>query len=279
MAAAAMLHRLASRSGFIPAKHVLSAACRRHSTATADLIDHMDKKETWDRFYQQAAPDTPPLSPSPSLSPSLPRPLEWFFGFPDVSKLLLATLGAEGPPARVLDLGCGTSDLGPSLLASSSRPVDVACVDFSPVAVALLRNRLTQCPPQPRHPESCLEVLKLDCTTDLLGHFGSGSLDLVLDKATTDALLRSPGRVAAGQALRQCLGVLRPAGALLQFSDEDPDARLPWLERESRAGGGDTAARVSLQELGMLRGVCYYCYIVSPAPSSPEPPKTEAQEP
>ncbi len=57
------------------------------------------------------------------------------------------------------------------------------------------------------------------------------------------------------------LTVLKPSGSLLQFSDEDPDARLVWLEREVR--GATLAADVGVQELGELRGVSYFCYQIS----------------
>ncbi|MBN3326537.1 SYVN1 ligase, partial [Atractosteus spatula] len=77
----------------------------------------MHKKETWDCFYQQGGASSSPL-----------RPFEWFFGYPAVSELLLSFLepgpGPEGP-ARVLDLGCGTSDLGPGLYRDSARAVRV----------------------------------------------------------------------------------------------------------------------------------------------------------
>uniref|UniRef100_A0A8C3A538 Uncharacterized protein n=1 Tax=Cyclopterus lumpus TaxID=8103 RepID=A0A8C3A538_CYCLU len=49
--------------------------------------------------------------------------------------------------------------------------------------------------------------------------------------------------------------------ALLQFCDEDPDARLLWLENEAQEPGV-MAADVGVQEVGELRGM--YCYQETP---------------
>lgn len=214
----------------------------------------MDKKETWDRFYREnnVVKDF--------------KNFEWFFGFDGVQDLILPLLQAQpnnGTLLRVLDMGCGTSALGSSIYRHSQWPVHVTCADISPVAVHLLQEQVKTKPIQPRNPYSRLAFLELDCC-QLLSQFGVESLDMIIDKGTTDALLRSKeGQSKAGQVLKQCLGVLRQSGYLLQFSDEDPDARMLWLERES-GGLGDKAAGIGVQEVGTLRGICYYCYLITP---------------
>lgn len=215
----------------------------------------MDKKETWDRFYREN-----------NVKEDF-KNFEWFFGFDSVRDFILPLLHPQPNSAtlqRVLDLGCGTSALGPGIYKHAHWPVDVTCADISPVAVQLLQEQAKTKPIQPGNPSSRLAFLELDCRR-LLAKFGEQSLDLIVDKGTMDALLRSrEGLPKAGLVLKQCLGVLRQSGCLLQFSDEDPDARLLWLERES-GGLGSPAARIGVQEVGTLRGVCYYCYTVSPS--------------
>lgn len=219
-----------------------------------DLINNMDKKATWDRFYTE------------NSKKGNFKNFEWFFGFQSVKDWILPLLQSmsETPaPLLVLDIGCGTSALGPGIYTHSQRAVNVTCADISPVAVRLMQEHAESTPVQPCNPASTLIFREMDCT-QLKGHFDPKSLALIVDKGTTDALVRSrEGRAKAGQIVRQCLAVLGRSGSLLQFSDEDPDARLLWLENESR--GSKVAANVAVHEVGELRGVAYFCYQITPA--------------
>ncbi|KAM7366028.1 hypothetical protein PAMP_015500 [Pampus punctatissimus] len=216
----------------------------------------MDKKATWDRFYTE------------SSRTNTFKNFEWFFGFDSVRDFIMPLLHAKSQPdalLRVLDMGCGTSALGPCIYRHSPLPVRVTCADISPIAVRLMQEHVRETAIQPHSCSSQLEFVELDCT-QLDKHYDSSSLDLIVDKGTTDALLRSKeGKGKAGLVLKQCLKVLRSSGSLLQFSDEDPDARLLWLETEAQERGV-MAADVGVQEVGELRGVCYYCYQVTPRP-------------
>lgn len=223
----------------------------------AELIENMDKKATWDRFYTET-----------SRGDASFKNFEWFFSFDAVRHLIMPPL--ETPPGpgallRVLDVGCGTSDLGPCIYRRSPLPVQVTCADLSPVAVSLMLGVVRARAPRPGNPSSELVFAEMDCER-LHERFARGSLDLVVDKGTTDALLRSKdGKGKAERVLQQCLMALKSSGSLLQFSDEDPDARLPWLEtavREQKAA----ASHVGVQEVGQLRGVSYYCYQVTSDP-------------
>ncbi|XP_077084305.1 citrate synthase-lysine N-methyltransferase CSKMT, mitochondrial isoform X2 [Siphateles boraxobius] len=219
-----------------------------------ELIENMDKKVTWDRFYTENG------------SKGQFKNFEWFFGFHSVKDFILPVLGtmshSHRGPFNILDMGCGTSALGPCIYSASLCAVKVTCADISPVAVRLMEKHTNSASVQPCNPSSSLAFLELDCT-QLRGHFGTRSLDMILDKGTTDALVRSKeGQAKAGHIVRQCLQVLKPSGILLQFSDEDPDARLVWLEREVR--GAEVTADVGVQDVGELRGVSYFCYDISP---------------
>lgn len=221
----------------------------------AELIENMDKKATWDRFYLETG----------GQQTKKFKNFEWFFGFDAVQDIIMPLLKRHTDsdvPLHVLDMGCGTSALGPSIYRHTPWPVVVTCVDISPVAVELMQEHTKNMPIKPQSPVSSLSFLELDCTK-LKEHFRPQSLDLIVDKGTTDALLRSrDGRAKAGQILRQCLGVLHSSGSLIQLSDEDPDARILWLEKETLSTG--VAANVGVQEVGVLRGMCYYCYQITP---------------
>ncbi|KAL6118820.1 cskmt [Pungitius sinensis] len=234
---------------------VAARAVRYHSSLTAELIENMDKKATWDRFYTESSSRTASF-----------KNFEWFFGFDAVRDFIMPLLRTEPHPGgvlRVLDLGCGTSALGPCIYRHSPLPVQVTCADISPVAVRLMQEHIQAEAIQPHNLSSRLELVELDCT-QLHEHYGSSSVDLIVDKGTTDALLRSKeGRQKAGLMLKQCLKALRRSGALLQFSDEDPDVRLLWLETEAQESGV-MAVDVGVQEVGELRGLSYYCYNVNP---------------
>ncbi|XP_032355211.1 citrate synthase-lysine N-methyltransferase CSKMT, mitochondrial [Etheostoma spectabile] len=207
----------------------------------AELIENMDKKATWDRFYAESRSKTTTF-----------KNFEWFFGFDAVRDFIMPLLQTESHPGavlQVLDMGCGTSALGPCIFRHSAQPVRVTCADISPIAVQLMQEHVQAKAIQPHNLCSQLEFVELDCT-QLHRHCGYSSVDLIVDKGTTDALLRSKeGRGKASLVLKQCLKVLRSSGSLLQFSDEDPDARLLWLETEAQEPGG-MAADVGVQEVG-----------------------------
>lgn len=221
------------------------------------LIENMDKKATWDRFYAECSSRTTSF-----------KNFEWFFGFDAVRDFimpLLQTKPHRDSLLQVLDMGCGISALGPCIFRYSPLPVRVTCADISPIAVRLMQERIQAKTIETHNPSSQLEIIELDCT-QLHRHYSSGSVDLIVDKGTTDALLRSKeGNRKASLVLKQCLKALRSSGSLLQFSDEDPDARLLWLETESREQGV-MVADVAVQEVGELKGVYYYCYHVTPRP-------------
>ncbi|XP_030018316.1 citrate synthase-lysine N-methyltransferase CSKMT, mitochondrial-like [Sphaeramia orbicularis] len=239
------------------ARRILAACVRQHSSLTTELIENMDKKATWDRFYAE------------NNRTSSFKNFEWFFGFDSVRHIILPylqTMSHNSELLRVLDMGCGTSALGPCIYKDSPFPVKVTCADISPVAVHLMQEHIRAKAIQPQNLSSQLEFIELDCT-QLHSHYGCSSVDLIVDKGTIDALLRSKeGKDKACLVLKQCMKVLRRSGSLLQFSDEDPDARLLWLETEAQEQGV-MSANVGVQEVGDLRGILYYCYQVTPHPT------------
>ncbi|XP_015425321.1 PREDICTED: methyltransferase-like protein 12, mitochondrial isoform X1 [Myotis davidii] len=207
----------------------------------------------WDKLHAQPRPGSVPT-------------FDWFFGYEEAQGLLLPLLqGAQAAhPLRVLDVGCGTSSLSVGLYAKCPHPVDVLGVDFSPVAVAHMNNILEggqgQTPLCPGHPASRLRFMQADAQN--LEPVASGSFQLVLDKGTWDAVARG-GLPGAYQLLSECLRVLSPQGTLIQFSDEDPDVRLPCLEQ------GSPGWSVTVQEMGPFRGITYFAYLVQGSQRQP----------
>ncbi|XP_008571711.1 PREDICTED: methyltransferase-like protein 12, mitochondrial [Galeopterus variegatus] len=201
----------------------------------------------WDRFHAQ-----PRLGSVPTF--------DWFFGYEEVKGLLLPLLqeARDACPLRVLDVGCGTSSLCTGLYTKSPHPVDVLGIDFSPVAVAHMNSLLEGGQGQallfPGHPASRLHFMLADAQN--LGPVASSdSFQLLLDKGTWDAIVRG-GLPEAYQLLSECLRVLSPGGTLIQFSDEDPDVRLPCLEQ------GSHGWTVTVQKLGPFRGITYFAYLI-----------------
>ncbi|KAK7910199.1 hypothetical protein WMY93_014883 [Mugilogobius chulae] len=230
----------------LSARRISAFCARKHSSLTTELIENMDKKSTWDRFYTENNRQTPTF-----------KNFEWFFGFDSIRHIILPLISSPKPNPdhvfQVLDIGCGTSALGPCIFKHSPSAVHVTCADISPIAVKLMQENITSQEIQANNASSQLSFVEMDCT-HLLSHFKPKSIDLIVDKGTTDALLRSKeGKGKARLMLSECVKVLRSSGALLQFSDEDPDARQLWLETELRKQGivGD----VVTQEVGKLRGV------------------------
>ncbi|KAM9301743.1 citrate synthase-lysine N-methyltransferase CSKMT, mitochondrial [Gastrophryne carolinensis] len=208
----------------------------------------MGEARTWDNIY---------LSKSHNSS----LHFDWFFGYEHLKDFLFSLIHEmvpdkyTGPPLRVLDLGCGTSDVGLGLFYDSGVPLRISCIDRSSPAVLAMRSNLqTGTTLIPRHKDSSLEYIEADATDlhDVL----PGSVSLALDKGTCDCLLRS-GKQQGERLVLESLRVLQKGGKLVQLTDEDPDARLPFLEK---LGAGPT---VTFRDLGLKEGVTYYAYIVT----------------
>jgi len=156
-------------------------------------------------------------------------------------------------PLTLLDVGCGTSRVFPTLFRQSKFPLRLICVDFCDEALETLkRESLSGDIAESRVADdeldeeatiggcshrlnSTLEFVRADMKVLPLS---DASVDLILDKGATDAVLRArrDGVLDFRRSFREFLRVLRRyhIGRILHISDEDPDVRLQFLRDQLR---------------------------------------------
>ncbi|XP_030855409.1 citrate synthase-lysine N-methyltransferase CSKMT, mitochondrial-like [Strongylocentrotus purpuratus] len=187
----------------------------------------MGMKSYWDAFYRSRRPRDPGDS----------NCFEWFFPYSetkDVFQSAFATV-AESLPGndfnliRIAELGCGTSELSMELVQDHQSSCCITCVDFS---MAALENNQNNVKSNDRFHRSVADHLAYVAADVCHLPFPENSFDLVFEKGTMDALLKSENtRQKSDQFLLEAIRVLRPGGMFLQFSDEAPELRLDLLER------------------------------------------------
>ncbi|XP_071810469.1 citrate synthase-lysine N-methyltransferase CSKMT, mitochondrial-like [Asterias amurensis] len=92
--------------------------------------------------------------------------------------------------------------------------------------------------------------------------FRNNQFDMVFEKGTFDAMLNTKNSELARCAFSETVRVLTPGGIFLQFSDENPDLRLSFLEEALRQNNVDRG-RVSItyREIGSSFGTEYFLYL------------------
>lgn len=98
---------------------------------------------------------------------------DWFCELPSFEHLLLQHLVHTD---RILNLGCGNSNLSASLCAKGYRNID--SIDFSETVIAKMKERSLAMPTLKWHVMDMLELM-----------FDSESFDVVIDKGSIDALM------------------------------------------------------------------------------------------
>lgn len=131
-------------------------------------LDDLQTREYWEQRYANEGDNAT---------------YDWFKNFSTLESILTPYLPSKD--ARILELGCGNSDLAPSLYAAGY--TNVTSLDFS----ATLIRQMTARFPDVNWVE--MDIRELVERADELG--GPNSWDVVIDKGTLDALVAEKGSV------------------------------------------------------------------------------------
>lgn len=133
-------------------------------------------------------------------------------------------------PINLLDLGTGSSLFPLELSQHLTKSMNLFCLDYVNESLEFQKK-----------------IFFERAATQVAGHspgiyflcadakyipFRANSFSSIYDKGTTDSLLKDKlkGKEETKTVLLEVLRVLCKNGKLLQFTDEDPDARIPLLE-------------------------------------------------
>lgn len=152
---------------------------------------------------------------------------------------LSAPLKAAVPEgARVLELGCGASPMGPWIKEHTSARL-VVCVDTSSVAVVGLQQRFSRLRPHVRFVKVDVRRLPKDLAKAVLVDVGEHgvqresytSWDVVVDKGAVDCLFSASNGVHVAQRVfRDVCDMLVEGGRFLFTTSLDPACRTPYLD-------------------------------------------------
>ena len=229
----------------------------------------MSDQSFWNNFYAYRQGD---------------KVFDWFVPFEDVCGHLQPHLPpvSDKELTRILEIGCGTSDFSLKLFEHLNHKCRIECIDFSPEAIKALGKIIRErgyLAKKTSDVERRLET-NLDPRdwTGLGCHeadaknlpFKEGTFSLVIDKGTSDAVLKGPyGESAFLEVVGESLRVLKPHGKLVQFSDEPPELRLNTLEKVQRelprvgfATSKGFKVRLSWRELEEGSGFQHFLYVL-----------------
>ena len=202
----------------------------------------MSKKSYWDNFYTKTKSATA-------------TSFDWFFSH-DVANQWLTKYITQGKTQKnmmnILELGCGTSTLASNLLKEVDDCISIVSIDFSLAAVKQARMISHQ---------TSIQYAVADASSL---PFRSNQFDVVFEKGTFDAMLKNSNGNLAGFSFGETVRVLTPCGTFLQFSDENPDLRLSFLEAALQKNNVDRSkVSVTFQEIGHYFGTEYFLYITN----------------
>ena len=158
----------------------------------------------------------------------------------------LSTAFSSKRDCRILLLGCGNSTMCEDMIRDGWKG-SITNLDFSPVALQALQHRLTnnddETPSSSSSGNFCtrhgydpnrLGFVCVDATVAPLP-FGDESFDLIICKATLDAVLCSAGSThKAKTMISECARLLQSqVGILFLVSYGNPDSRVEFLEYQN----------------------------------------------
>jgi len=147
---------------------------------------------------------------------------EWLATYEDIKPIMKEALNKVGPEAKILQIGCGNSQLALDLYDDGFQ--DITNIDISEVVI----NKMTA-----KHPH--LKFVQMDATKL---DFGKEKFDFVIEKATLDAFLvdsaspwdlTSNGSQKVLQVLENVKKVLKVSGVFMSITFSQPHFRVPLL--------------------------------------------------
>ncbi|XP_022094951.1 methyltransferase-like protein 12, mitochondrial [Acanthaster planci] len=218
----------------------------RYFSSNESYRSNTGTRKYWDDFYNER-------------KSASGQSFDWFFAH-DVANQWLAECIFTGKTGRVnvvnvLELGCGTSTLASNLLKGNGDIMSVVCLDFALSAVGQAQSISRKICSSGRE---SLQFIAADASRL---PFRNDQFDVVFEKGTFDAMLNGGRSGLARLSFGETVRVLSSQGIFLQFSDENPDIRLSFLEEALRESGMDrTQASVTFQDVGCSYGVEYFLY-------------------
>lgn len=212
----------------------------------AELSKQLGEVTTWSKYY----------SSKESKSGVDHHDVEWFATYEnmkphidDALKLPSSSSLENNTKQLVLDVGCGISHIGPAI-ARDHPGVFVHCLDVSVESLRMLASTAaTEC-----------SFVKCDVSESL--PYADASVTLVVDKGTTDAVMRGREHmVKLTRMFAEQLRVLRRGGSILQVTTDHPEERCEMLRRYC----SDDGVAVSYRELDDVVGsqLPVYLYVIT----------------
>ncbi|XP_063447551.1 citrate synthase-lysine N-methyltransferase CSKMT, mitochondrial-like [Mytilus trossulus] len=135
---------------------------------------------------------------------------------------------------NLLDLGTGTSRFPSELSKHLKNNSNLFCFDYVNECLHFQRSSIFQ--PGIRDTSNSLPRIMFVCGDAESLPFKSDTMSIIFDKGTTDSLLKDKfkGKERTHSVLSEIFRVLCTNGKLLQFTDEDPDVRISFLEESCR---------------------------------------------
>nr|XP_002129729.1 uncharacterized protein LOC100185269 [Ciona intestinalis] len=187
--------------------------------------------DTWNKFYNSSCKTVEK---------------DWFIGFNELKPKLLEILGTTSKKC-VVDIGCGTSSVGP-LLSKLLHNNDVYCVDGVEKCLLMLKQQ---------YPDYDVTYVVANVCKQL--PFAENNVDLFIDKGTFDSIIRqNNGEQLCKVYMTELFRVLKYGGKIVQVTTDEPEQRLDILHQIC----GDRV-NISYEEIeSKENGIPVFIYIV-----------------
>jgi len=228
------------------AYRLLAQSLGRH-VAQCYTAAHLADKGYWDNRYQDSK-----------------QGKQHFDWLADADSTLENVLPYIKSGARVLDLGCGTSSFATKLCKACPVPVHVVCLDYSVEGLKSTRDMFEQDLSESGNSDFSVHFVQADGTKI---PFQSNTFDVILDKGTTDSVLKLEDEKKAFSLSRgilsESLRLLAPTGVYLQITDEDPDLRMSLLNDLLCKRSDKNNVRISHRTISEEESWEYFMYVLS----------------